>query len=104
MGFFNFLEKKNNEPKKKNTGIKKHVMQVLNPKIAAAPIAISEYPEKSQYIWIPNATAPSIILKDSIPIGFEKMLDTRGPILSAKNIFFKNPKAIKVKPNFRFER
>ena len=30
MGFFNFLGKK------KNTGIKKHVMQVLNPKIAAA--------------------------------------------------------------------
>ena len=36
MGFFNFLEKKNNEPKKKNSGFKKHVMQVLNPKIAAA--------------------------------------------------------------------
>ena len=36
MGFFNFLGKKNNKPKKKNTDIKKHVMQVLNPKIAAA--------------------------------------------------------------------
>ena len=36
MGFFNFIGKKNNEPKKKMTGVKKHVMQVLNPKIAAA--------------------------------------------------------------------
>ena len=36
MGFFNFLGKKNNEQKKKTSGIKKHVMQVLNPKIASA--------------------------------------------------------------------
>ena len=36
MGFFNFIGKKKNEPKKKMTGVKKHVMQVLNPKIAAA--------------------------------------------------------------------
>ena len=32
MGFFNFLGKKNNESKKKTGGIKKQVMQVLNPK------------------------------------------------------------------------
>jgi len=36
MGFFNFLRKKNIEPKKKTSSIKKQVMQVLNPKIAAA--------------------------------------------------------------------
>jgi len=36
MGFFNFLGKKNNKPKEKTGGIKKNVMQVLNPKIAAA--------------------------------------------------------------------
>jgi len=36
MNFFNFLGKKNNESKKKTGGIKKQVMQVLNPKIAAA--------------------------------------------------------------------
>ena len=36
MGFFNFLGKKNGESKKKTSGIKKQVMQVLNPKIAAA--------------------------------------------------------------------
>lgn len=36
MGFFNFLGKKNDGPKKKTGGIKKQVMQVLNPKIAAA--------------------------------------------------------------------
>jgi len=36
MGFFNFRGKKNNESKKKTGGIKKQVMQVLNPKIAAA--------------------------------------------------------------------
>ena len=35
MGFFNFIGKKNNEPKKKTAGVKKHVMQVFNPKIAA---------------------------------------------------------------------
>ena len=36
MGFFNFRGKKNREAKKKTDGIKKQVMQVLNPKIAAA--------------------------------------------------------------------
>jgi len=36
MGFFNFRSKKNREAKKKTDGIKKQVMQVLNPKIAAA--------------------------------------------------------------------
>ena len=36
MGFFNFRGKKNNESKKKTGGIKKQVMQVLNPKIAGA--------------------------------------------------------------------
>ena len=36
MGFFNFLGKKNDVPKKKTSSIKKQVMQVLNPKIAAA--------------------------------------------------------------------
>ena len=36
MGFFNFRGKKNSEAKKKTDGIKKQVMQVLNPKIAAA--------------------------------------------------------------------
>ena len=36
MGFFTFLRKKNNKPNEKTTNIKKNVMQVLNPKIAAA--------------------------------------------------------------------
>ncbi len=36
MGFFNFIGKKNNEQKKKTAGVKKHVMQVFNPKKAAA--------------------------------------------------------------------
>jgi len=36
MNFFNFIGKKKNEPKKKTAGVKKHVMQILNPKIAAA--------------------------------------------------------------------
>jgi len=36
MGFFTFHGKKNNEPKKKTSGIKKQVMQVFNPKTAAA--------------------------------------------------------------------
>ena len=36
MGFFTFLGKKNSKPKEKTSGIKKNVMQVLNPKIAAA--------------------------------------------------------------------
>ena len=41
--------------------------------------------------------------KDSIPTGFEKILSTRSPMLSAKNIFFKKPRVINVKPSFRFE-
>ena len=36
MGFFNFIGKKNSEPKKKTANIKKQVMQVFNPKTAAA--------------------------------------------------------------------
>ncbi len=36
MGFFNLLGKKNKKPKEKTGNIKKNVMQVLNPKIAAA--------------------------------------------------------------------
>ena len=36
MGFFNFIGKKNGEPKKKTADIKKQVMQVFNPKTAAA--------------------------------------------------------------------
>ena len=36
MGFFNIFGKKDNESKKKTSGIKKQVMQVLNPKVAAA--------------------------------------------------------------------
>tara|TARA_Y100001949_G_C15725676_1_gene217150 strand:+ start:126 stop:311 length:186 start_codon:yes stop_codon:yes gene_type:complete len=36
MDFFNFLGKKDDEQKKKTSGIKKQVMQILNPKIAGA--------------------------------------------------------------------
>ena len=36
MGFFNFLGKKDNQPKKKTGSIKKHVIQILSPKAAAA--------------------------------------------------------------------
>lgn len=36
MGFFNFRGKKNDEQKKKTDGVKKQVMQVFNPKKAAA--------------------------------------------------------------------
>jgi len=35
MGFFNFRGKKNDGQKKKTDSVKKQVMQVLNPKIAA---------------------------------------------------------------------
>ena len=63
---------------------------ILKPSIAAAPIAISEYPEKSQYTCIPKAIEPRIIENDSMPIGFEKILFTNGAMLSAKNIFLKN--------------
>ena len=75
---------------------------IFNPSRAAAPIAISEYPEKSQYIWTPKASAPNIIENDSIPMGFENILLTKGPMLSAKNNFLKKPKLIKVIPNFKF--
>ena len=36
MGFFNFRGKKDAEQKKKTDGVKKQVMQVFNPKKAAA--------------------------------------------------------------------
>ena len=76
---------------------------ILKPSIAAAPIAISEYPEKSQYTCIPKAIEPRIIENDSRPIGFEKILFTNGAMLSAKNIFLKKPIAIKVTQNFSLE-
>ena len=47
MGFFNFLGKKNNETKKKTGCIKKQVMQVLNPKIAAADYYADSKKKKS---------------------------------------------------------
>ena len=47
MDFFNFLGKKNNESKKKADGIKKQVMQVLNPKIAAADYYAESKKKKS---------------------------------------------------------
>jgi len=36
MGFFNFRGKKSDGQKKKTNSVKKHVMQVFNPKKAAA--------------------------------------------------------------------
>ena len=47
MGFFNFLGKKNNDSKKKTGGIKKQVMQVLNPKIASADYYAESMKKKS---------------------------------------------------------
>jgi len=47
MGFFNFLGKKNNEAKMKTGVIKKQVMQVLNPKIAAADYYAESKKKKS---------------------------------------------------------
>jgi len=47
MGFFNFLGKKNNESKKKTGGIKKQVLQVLNPKIASADYYAESKKKKS---------------------------------------------------------
>jgi len=49
MGFFNFLGKKNDGPKKKTGGIKKQVMQVLNPKIAAADYYAKPKKKKSNH-------------------------------------------------------
>ena len=49
MGFFNFLGKKNNESKKKTGGIKKQVMQFLNPKIAAADYFAEPNKKKSNH-------------------------------------------------------
>ena len=57
MGFFTFLGKKNHKPKEKTGGIKKNVMQVLNPKIAAADYYAepkkkksNRHPKKNQII------------------------------------------------------
>ena len=47
MDFFNFLGKKHSEPKKKTDGIKKQLMQVLNPKVAAADYYAESKKKKS---------------------------------------------------------
>jgi len=47
MGFFNFLGKKDNDSKKKTGSIKKQVMQVLNPKIAATDYYAESKKKKS---------------------------------------------------------
>ena len=49
MGFFNFLGKKNDGPKNKTGGIKKQVMQALNPKIAAADYFAEPKKKKSNH-------------------------------------------------------
>jgi len=49
MGFFNFLGKKDSEPKKKTGSIKKQVMQVLKPKIAAADYYAKPKKKKSNH-------------------------------------------------------
>ena len=47
MDFFNFLGKKHSEPKKKTDGIKKQIMQTLNPKMAAADYYANPKKKKS---------------------------------------------------------
>ena len=47
MGFFNFLGKKDNQPKKKTGSIKKHVIQILSPKAAAADYYANPKKKKS---------------------------------------------------------
>ena len=42
------------------------------------------------------------MVKDSCPMGEAKISFANGAILSAKNIFLKNPKAISDIPNFKF--
>ena len=74
----------------------------MNPNINAQPVAISVYPEKSQYIWIPKAKVPIIIGKEPRPKGLLNIESTNGAILSAKTIFLMNPHPISVKPNFKF--
>ena len=59
----------------------------LKPRISAAPIAISVYPEKSAYIWTPKPIVARIIVNDSCPIGFLNTSLTNGAMLSAKNTF-----------------
>ena len=44
---------------------------ILNPRINAAPIAMSVYPEKSPYTCTAKANAPRIIVNDSAPIGLK---------------------------------
>ena len=47
MGFFNFSGKRDKESKKKTDKIKKHVMQILSPKAAAADYYATPKKKKS---------------------------------------------------------
>ena len=47
MGFFNFRVKKNNETKKKTDSVKKQIMEVLSPKVAAADYYANPKKKKS---------------------------------------------------------
>ena len=52
---------------------------------------------------MPNAIAPNITENDSNSVGVLNISLTMGAILSAKNIFLKNPMAIRDIPNLRAE-
>ena len=47
MGLFNFRGKKNNKSKKKSDGVKKQIMEVLSPKVAAADYYANPNKKKS---------------------------------------------------------
>ena len=47
MGLFNFRGKKNNKSKKKSDGVKKQIMEVLSPKVAAADYYANPKKKKS---------------------------------------------------------
>ena len=47
MGFFNFHGKKDDKSKKKSDGVKKQIMEVLSPKVAAADYYANPKKKKS---------------------------------------------------------
>ena len=64
----------------------------------AEPLAISEYPEKSQYISIEKKKAANTKAKPSYYVNPLYTLSTITARLSATTIFLKNPQAISFIP------
>ena len=66
------------------------------------PMAMSEYPEKSQYICMENNKAPVIKAMALKPLGSPNAWSTKGATASAMTTFLKNPQSACRMPSTAF--